>query len=1069
MLKQAGTGVVETGGTFTCRSFSVLFLLIILCAIVIIPAAAVPNGTVTLISTDTTGSVQADPAVFRQWVVWDDSRNGIFSNTIYAFNLQTGSEFPVFADPSNPDLWQSSPDIQANWIVWQEDTGTEYRIAAFNNNSNTRVNIPATPRGMFSDYSDPAYRSYNVLPKTNGTTVVWQDYSAGNWDIFLYRLGWTPGTPPEQILNAAAYDERNPAISGTNIVYENWSGGQSDIYLYAGENRTAFRISGSSGDDINPSIDGSIIVWQQHNGITGYDAVYSYDLSTGVTRQVTPAGSAFDQRKPRISKNRVVVQDYRTGGRPEIYLYDLSATPVVEKWLSPGISRYKINPAINGDRIVWEGSRDDMDTDHDIYLMTLGSTAETCPVADFSLSTAVVAQAVDVTFTDTSQPGTGPVLYRQWNFSDGSLDLLTTTPAVTHSFDHDGAFLVTLTVGNQKCRNTSTPLCRHRVFVNAPPIADFNASPDYGLAPLPVTFADISCGEPASWSWDFTDGNTSTARNPVHTFRGIGKVYNVTLIAGNAYGSSSMTKPIRTFMGATGTAYTPVPGITFDNRFSGQFLTYSAFLLPSYAPVPPSAYLVSHPPPAYHWENISFLTQDRVGFFPKSQNATYFANVSRVYLRTGDTRAVTTDSVPSIGTNWGVNYLVNTTVYPRAGSIATRIWEGAVPSDRADFDTIAEESTPPNLIRNIAYTTKITRSQITSDGSGIINMSVGHAWVTTPDTIYVIGFGTDRYGNRAGSLIPAQYRFTWNDLDYFEATIPEGAEYFSTFALGDLDGSGNPFQLITLSVINAGGGDEGGGGAGRDREEVAEKKPVNQTTVVQTTALPGFEGNGTPADKVVSVRLQTMENGTLLAPALLRSFDGLAAVSLNKGITARNSTFHPLRILSIGPAATSDIPETSGPASLHFTGTAYELEPSGAVFYPGIAFTITVPPPETGFRYVLQSRDPITGRWEQLQTRYSAANGTVTATLAHLCYIGLFSQPVREESNGAAGVTPSVSRDSMPAQPPSSAVMIFLSLIAFIISLIVSNILVVVVICIILVLVYALGRKRRMDRTRYKL
>jgi PKD repeat protein len=69
------------------------------------------------------------------------------------------------------------------------------------------------------------------------------------------------------------------------------------------------------------------------------------------------------------------------------------------------------------------------------------------------------------------------------------------------------------------------------------PVASFTASPDSGVAPLPVQFTDTSTGTPTSWAWDFGNGQTSTAKDPAHTFTTAG-TYTVTLRATNAAGTS---------------------------------------------------------------------------------------------------------------------------------------------------------------------------------------------------------------------------------------------------------------------------------------------------------------------------------------------------------------------------------------------------------------------------------------------------------------------------------------------------------------------------------------------------
>jgi PKD domain-containing protein len=57
-----------------------------------------------------------------------------------------------------------------------------------------------------------------------------------------------------------------------------------------------------------------------------------------------------------------------------------------------------------------------------------------------------------------------------------------------------------------------------------PPIAFFT----WSVNGLDVQFTDQSTGQIASWLWDFGDGGTSIAQNPIHTY-GSGGTYEVTL------------------------------------------------------------------------------------------------------------------------------------------------------------------------------------------------------------------------------------------------------------------------------------------------------------------------------------------------------------------------------------------------------------------------------------------------------------------------------------------------------------------------------------------------------------
>jgi hypothetical protein len=61
-----------------------------------------------------------------------------------------------------------------------------------------------------------------------------------------------------------------------------------------------------------------------------------------------------------------------------------------------------------------------------------------------------------------------------------------------------------------------------------PPTADFAASPAQGIAPLGVTFTDLSTGDVTRWHWDFGDGQFSNESEPTHIYTSAGD-YTVSL------------------------------------------------------------------------------------------------------------------------------------------------------------------------------------------------------------------------------------------------------------------------------------------------------------------------------------------------------------------------------------------------------------------------------------------------------------------------------------------------------------------------------------------------------------
>ncbi|HEX5132769.1 MAG TPA: S8 family serine peptidase [Candidatus Krumholzibacteria bacterium] len=96
--------------------------------------------------------------------------------------------------------------------------------------------------------------------------------------------------------------------------------------------------------------------------------------------------------------------------------------------------------------------------------------------------------------------------------------------------------------------------------------ANFSGSPTSGVAPLNVSFTDLSTGSPTSWSWNFGDGGTSTAQNPSHSYTAAG-TYTVTLTATNPCGSDPEVKTAYVNVTSGGGGWTT---ITYDNFESGM-------------------------------------------------------------------------------------------------------------------------------------------------------------------------------------------------------------------------------------------------------------------------------------------------------------------------------------------------------------------------------------------------------------------------------------------------------------------------------------------------------------------
>lgn len=154
------------------------------------------------------------------------------------------------------------------------------------------------------------------------------------------------------------------------------------------------------------------------------------------------------------------------------------------------------------------------------------------PTANFT-SSSPDELGTATTFTDGSVGGD---LTYTWDFGDSSPT--SNLPNPSHTYANTGTFTVTLTVSNSVDSDSIT----HPVDILLAPRASFTANSPV-LVATAVAFNNTSTGDNLTYTWDFGDGNTSSATNPNHTFAVAG-TYTVSLTATNDVGSSTTTSDI---------------------------------------------------------------------------------------------------------------------------------------------------------------------------------------------------------------------------------------------------------------------------------------------------------------------------------------------------------------------------------------------------------------------------------------------------------------------------------------------------------------------------------------------
>jgi PKD repeat protein len=159
---------------------------------------------------------------------------------------------------------------------------------------------------------------------------------------------------------------------------------------------------------------------------------------------------------------------------------------------------------------------------------TASATVGTTTVASFAVSpSAGVAGVTNFVCSDTSSGATS----WSWNFGDGAMSSAQ-NPA--HVYTSPGTYTIQLTASGSGGQSFAS----HAVSVTSGIAADFSFTPSNPTTQQNITFIDRSSGSIAAWLWNFGDGSTSTAQNPIKRYSSGGN-YPVTLTVSTAAGLTS--------------------------------------------------------------------------------------------------------------------------------------------------------------------------------------------------------------------------------------------------------------------------------------------------------------------------------------------------------------------------------------------------------------------------------------------------------------------------------------------------------------------------------------------------
>ena len=917
------------------------------------------QGMQCLITVNTSDSDQVNPDIYGEKIVWEDAMDGM----IHLYDIATGAETRVA--PS--ELPQARPSISGSLVAWEE--------------ANPWFALNITYKNLLTGATG-ALTTNGGFPAADGQRIAWAEGSPPAI-LSLYNDG--DGTT-KTLVSGDDPTIEHPALSGNRIVWSN--GSESTIYLKDIGSGDELLIASDLNQRTNPHISGDRVVWQDNRN--GVWQVYLYDLALLAESPLT--SDLTEQTNPAIDGTRVV---WVNGS--EIYLLDLAGSAPATAISSGGVNDV---PRISSDRVVWQ-KYDFSSHYYDIYLSTTGSPLP-CPGAGFTANPTSGLSPLTVQFTSTSS---GSPDHWLWEFGDGTTS---TGQNPVHTYVADGTYSVALTVGNPVGRDYMTRT--DYIRVGPIPIISFTANQTYGIAPLPVRFTDTSSGSPASWSWDFGDGGSSTAQNPVHTY-GTPGTYPVSLAATNNYGTGtgSMPDAIRVLNGVNLPATTDLDGLSVQTIGGRQEITLDTTKMVSdtFNPGDPASFSFI-PQPASGWQRMTFSSSDGFGF-ARDGSGIIRGNLSSCTLESREMTpsTFTTDA----GNNLPVSYRLDLSAYPPDAEINATVWEDAPPADDLAFrHALVTTSRDFTSIIDTAYTISFVTRNLDHVLGAALNLSVNAAWVQkngNENNIAVVRLGDDGIDEVLNPT--ATFTDTAGNLDFFTVPSPHG---LSRFALVSATGSSNLIQigtrLATQMIQSSGIGYTSGGSS--SKEASPPQNPPSPAPAQAERPAATYYGEG---------KIDTTVAGIARDPVIIASADHGASLFVDAGTEALDGMHEPLTLATAQEVPTGSVPAMPGGAGIRFTGMVYDMGPDGATFNPPATISFAVPDNQWdgNTQYSIRSYSTQTGSWDEIPTTVDAGNRIVSGQVSHLCLFGLFAVPAAEIPTQASVVRAPVATPQQQPKP----------------------------------------------------
>lgn len=307
------------------------------------------------------------PAIYADRIVWTEYHNG--NSNIYMYNLSTLKETQI----TNSELRQLDPDIYGDNIVWAGDRGGQRQSL----NSDIYMYNISTSKITQITNSESASR-----PKIYKNNIIWMDSRNRNGysDIYMYNISMEEETQ----INTNGSTQNWPAIYEDRLVWNDWRNGNgySDIYTCIVPTIVKSPVANFS---VTPDV-GFAPLSVQFTDFSRNFILRSWDFNNDGIPESTEKSPVYTYTDPGNYTVNLTVSDANTTNSklstilvfPE-HLVDNQLVLTEIQISTGGEAPYGSSPAIYGDKVVWQDSRNhfgNQGTD-DVYMYDISTKKET--------------------------------------------------------------------------------------------------------------------------------------------------------------------------------------------------------------------------------------------------------------------------------------------------------------------------------------------------------------------------------------------------------------------------------------------------------------------------------------------------------------------------------------------------------------------------------------------------------------------------------------------------------------------------------------------------------------------